>query len=343
MEQLFSIGHQILSFFQAIVDLEQYPEWIQQGWPIGLGILTLLAIIYMLKGRRRSLDRRQQLEALEEALLDDDIEAKSLELPDLPPSDNLYEEFLEDEDYSEFVDEDPIPEPLKRTLARDPEFGGQIIIAATSSRKPTPEPDEDSSFQETVPMEQTASIAEIDEEFAQFAQELQEKSKEVQRRHQIEDDLMENEIFEEDFAEPESTGPIALSALDILPDEKEDSSNDWNEELEGLLEKPRITGKMNDEDILDNLYENESIAERDPLEIKERNERLIQRLEEFQNDFESKIQSRTLSQIAQKNFELVESLSDSEQTREYQSMKRNQLEALSSLESMVFGMEKKKR
>lgn len=343
MEQLFSIGHQILSFFQAIVNPEQYPEWIRQGWPIGLGILTLLAIVYLLKGRRRSLERRLQLEALEEALLDDDFEDKSLELPDPPASVDLYEEFPEDDDFSELVEENPILEPLNHTLARDPEFGGQIVIAANTSRKPSPEQEEDSFPQETNPKEQTASIAEIDEEFAQFAQELQEKAREVQRRHQIEDDLMENEIFEEDFAEQEPTGPIALSVVDIIPDDMESSSNDWNEELEGLLEEPQFTSQLDDEELLDNLYEKESIAERDPLEIQERNERLIQRLEEFQNDFESRIQSRTLSQIAQKNFELVESLSDSEQTREYQAMKRNQMEARSSLESMVFGMEKKKR
>lgn len=331
MDQVFSIGHQIWTFLQSLMNPEQYSEWVQQGWPIAVGVLTLVAIVYLLKGRRRSVERRQQLEALEEALLDDDIEEKSLELPDLPGEVDLYEEYPEDEGFDDFTEDEPVPEPLTRTLARDPEFGGQIVIVANSSRKSAQEDVLENPLEEKSSLDQADATSDIDQEFAQFAEELKEKAKEVQRRHQIEAEMMENEIFEEDLVEQPSTGPIILSAVDMLPEEDE-SNSDWNQELEDLLEEPKINGKTGKEEL-----------DREPLEIKERNEQLIQSLEEFQRDFEHKLQSRTLSQLAQKNFELVESLSDSEQTREYQAMKRTQLDSLSSLESMVFGTEKKKR
>ncbi len=331
MDQVFSIGHQIWTFIQSMVNPGQYSEWFQQGWPVAVGVLTLIAIVYLLKGRRRSVERRHQLEALEEALLDDDIEEKSLELPDPPNEIDLYEEYPDDEGFDDLTEDAPVPEPLARTLARDPEFGGQIVIAANSSRKSSQEDVPETPIEEKSSQGQADSNADIDEEFAQFAEELKEKAKEVQRRHQIEAEMMESEIFEDDLAEQPSAGPIVLSAVDMLPEEDE-SNNDWNQELEDLLEEPQVTGETEEERL-----------EREPLEIKERNERLIKSLEEFQKDFEHKLQSRTLSQLAQKNFELVESLSDSEQTRDYQAMKRNQLNSLSSLESLVFGTEKKKR
>ncbi|QPJ63046.1 MAG: hypothetical protein G3M70_14645 [Candidatus Nitronauta litoralis] len=331
MDQVFSIGHQVWAFLQSLVNPEQYSEWIQQGWPIAVGVIILIAFVYLLKGRRRNVERRQQLEALEEALLDDDIEEKSLELPDLPNETSLYEEYPDGEDFSEKAEDDPVPEPLARTLARDPEFGGQIVIAANSSRRPPTEPGPDTPQPDNSSLDQDDSTADIEEEFAQFAEELKEKAKEVQRRHQIEAEMMENELFEEDLEEQVSTGPIVLSAVDMLPEEDESDSS-WNQELDDLLEEPQIS-RVSDGDLF----------EREPLEVKERNERLIETLEEFQRDFEHKLQSRTLSQLAQKNFELVESLSDSEQTREYQAMKRTQLDSLSALESIVFGTEKKKR
>ncbi len=342
MEQVFSIGHDIWSFFQAIFNPAEYPEWIQQGWPIGLGLLAMLALVSFLRSKQGRMQRREQLEALEEALLDEDLEDRSLELPDSPLDGDLYEEYGEDESPLDAVGDEPVPEPLHRTLTRDPEFGGQIVIDANSTRKSATE-DEPAGDSEEIQAPPDGSLEDIDHEFAQFAQELKDKAKEVQRRHQIEDDLMESELFEEDFQPKESVGPLSLSVADMLPEDEDSLDGKWNQELEDILEKP-VDVYSEDEALHDDLRNGQgSHLDRDPLEIQERNEQLIQRLEEFQKDFEHKIQSRTLSKLAQQNFELVESLSDSTQTRYYQEMKRNQMESLSSLESMVFGSDKKKR
>lgn len=342
MEQVFAIGHDIWGFFQALFNPAEYPEWIRQGWPVGLGLLVMLILVSFLRSKQGRMQRRQQLEALEEALLDEDLEDRSLELPDSPLDGDLYAEYLEDESPLDDTGDEPAPEPLRRTLARDPEFGGQIVIDANSSRKrATQDQPVDDSEETQAPA--ASSFEDIDQEFAQFAQELKDKAKEVQRRHQIEDDLMESEVFEEDFQPKKSAAPLSLSVADMLPEDEDNPDTKWNQDLEDLLERP-VNLYAEDEALLDGPEdETGSHLDRDPLEIQERNEQLIQRLEEFQKDFEHKIQSRTLSKLAQQNFELVESLSDSTQTRAYQEMKRNQMESLSSLESMVFGSDKKKR
>ncbi len=347
MEQVFSIGHDIWSFFQTLLSPDQYLDWAQSSWPLIMGIFAVSALVFALKSRGKRMERRRQLEALEEALLDEDIEDKSLELPESALDADLFAEYSEGGDLQESITDDYEAETPQGTLARDPEFGGQIVLDANSSRKALEESDVKPPAKETPSADSMHSVSEIDEEFAQFAQELKEKAKEVQHRHQIEDELMENELFEKDFSEDptleEAPAPVLLSAVDILPDEPDDSKSDWNQELEDLLEEPEYSGEPDDAKQSDDLYQQETVPDRAPLEIQERNELLIRNLEEFQKDFEHKLQSRTLSRLTQKNFELVESLSDSTQARDYQEMKREQMQSLSSLESMVYGLEKKKR
>ncbi len=333
MDQVFSTANTVWNFFKGLLNPESYSEVLSQGWLLGVGLVFVVALILVFKGRKRKVEKRRQLEALEEALLDDDDEAHALELPESPDplsADGLYADYPEDS-FDDFENEDleSVPEPLRRTLARDPEFGGQIVISAQSSRKQDTLAEDVNAPPVGGEEDTESSHHDIEQEFAQFAKELKEKQREVQLRHRLEEDLFEESHYQEDAQQPV---PIALSLDDMV--EEDEFAGDWNQGLDDLLERPEIYSAETTE---------EGSANRTQEERRKKNERIIQRLEEFQKDIEHKFQSSRLSRLAQENFELVESLGDSDQAREYQEMKRQQNDSLSALETMVFGLGKKKR
>lgn len=329
MDQVFSTANSVWNFFKNLLDLEAYSEMVGGGLLIGLAVVGIVAMVLVLKSRRSKVEKRRQLEELEEALLDEDDEAHGLNLPESLSPDELYADYPDEE--TEILDTDDlesIPEPLRMTLARDPEFGGQIVISAQSQRKQAPEEEtEDTEHEAESPM------MDIEQEFAQFAQELKDKQREVQLRHRLEEDLFEESHYQEDVPEEAAPEPFSLSASDIIEDD--DFAEDWSTDLDDLLETP-VASPEEDVSNADLLAEAEE-------ERRRKNERIIQRLEELERDLEHRFQSGRLSKLAQKNFELVESLGDTEQAKEYQEMKRKQTDRLSALENMVFGLGKKKK
>lgn len=330
MDQIFSAANSVWNLFKNLLAPETYSQVLEGGWLPGLGLI-LAVTLFLVINRKKKVEKRRQLEELENALLDDDDEAHALDLPESLSPEELYADYPEDDfDSAEQEDLESVPEPLRRTLARDPEFGGQIVISAQSSRKQNTNEDEDAQA-DPDDTEPAGTPADIEEEFARFAEELKEKQREVQLRHQLEEDLYEESHYQEAPQESSQGGPISLSLSDMI----EEDPLDWNQELDELLENPAASTEeeVSNADLLAEAGE----------ERRRKNERIIERLEEFEKDLEHRFQAGRLSKLAQKNFELVESLKDSEQAREYQEMKRRQSDSLAALENMVFGPGKKKK
>ena len=326
MDPIFSAANSVWNLFKNLLAPETYSQVLEGGWLPGLG-LVLSVTLFLVINRKKKIEKRRQLEELENALLDDDDEAHALDLPESLSPEELYADYPDDDfDSAEQEDLESVPEPLRRTLARDPEFGGQIVISAQSSRKQNTNQNEDEGTESGLDdAEPAGTPADIEEEFARFAEELKKKQREVQLRHRLEEDLFEESHYQEETQGSAQEGPISLSLSDMI----EEDPLDWNQELDELLENPAASTEeeVSNADLLAEAGE----------ERRRKNERIIQRLEEFEKDLEHRFQAGRLSKLAQKNFELVESLKDSEQAREYQEMKRRQSDSLAALENMVFG------
>ncbi len=294
-----------------------------------------MALVLIAKNRRSKIVRRRQLEELEEALLDENPEDRALDLPVAPPED--YEDYLDEED--DYQEDKPIAEPAAGTLAQDPEFGRQIVITAQSSRKKA-EPTEVEQTEPPESLEDDSSNLDIEKEFVQFAQELKQKQLQVQKRHRQEREELE------DILQPAEPVPlIDPEPGEIIEEETRPAISD--DDLEDLFVQSDLEDiPVADEYVTEPDPELQGIAEEFELQTpargpKERKQQLILKLEEFQRDLEHQFQSRNLSRLAQQNFELVESMNNSESARHHH--KTKQQHTLSTLESLAFGLGNERR
>lgn len=335
MDEWFARGHRVLKFFESLLDPGSYSRLMEDPLHAGIALLAVLLVLVLgLKRRKARLERRHRLQELEQALMDEDLEDRDLGLPKTPPE-------LDDEEYSSVM-----PRVSRSGVLQDPSLESRIVIGPDSQRKHGPSEPEEPEEPAPSPAE-SFDEAEIEAEFAKFAEELKQKQLKVKQRH---------EAPASSPLEPAAEGGAPADPLDIpsLSDDElegllqldspEESALELPPEIQAVEEYDALEAEMAEaiqhlqEEVADDGLEPEltAVMEDQPTEDRKKRERLIHRLEEFQRDLEHRFQSRTLENLAQRNLELVETLRRPDGSPEHETALREKQNALHTLETLMF-------